>query len=453
MSMSGRLALFSIAFIFLLEITFLVPALTFYRFNRLQERVDDAALVAEALLSTPNPQIDTDQSKELLESAKILDLAIVREDRRERLLLPNNTFTISNVVNLTEMTVFQIMLNGMSCITSNPNGVMLVVGQPQNGFSKIETAVEEAPICNDVRKFGFNLLIMSMIISMLAGCILFVTVSRQFVRPILFLTKAITNFQGSKNPRVKVEARSKIKEFYDAEVSLRQMQKRIAKSMRQKERLANLGESVAKIQHDLRNMLSTAHMVADNLEDSDDPKVRKSAPRLVRAIDRAIELSSQTLEYGRVGERKARVESVDLWEIIAEIVEEETDLVRDQSVEITFDCGNDIFATADRSFVRRIIQNLVRNARQILEEGDGGTIHVLAETNDDKIHISVSDNGPGMSEVAMDGLFQPFKGSSRIGGTGLGLAISKELSELMHGKLELASSNASGTIFVLILPK
>ncbi len=451
--MSGRLALFSIVFIFLLEITFLVPSLTFYRFNRLQERVDDAALVAEALLSSPNTELDTEQSEALLESAKILDLAIVRADRRERLLLPKNTFTISKTVNLTEMSIFQIMLNGLSCLVSNPNGVMLVVGQPVNGYSKIETSVEEAPICKDVRIFGFNLLLISMIISLLAGLILFVAVSRQFVRPILFLTKAITSYQGSKNPQIKVEARSKIKEFYNAEVSLGKMQKRISSAMSQKERLANLGESVAKIQHDLRNMLSTAHMVADNLEDSHDPKVRKSAPRLVRAIDRAIELSSQTLEYGRVGERKARIEAVDLWETIAEIVEEETDLALSRSVDLTFECANDLFANADKSFTRRIIQNLVRNARQILEEDRGGVVHISAVESDDTIHISVSDNGPGMSDVAMDGLFQPFKGSSRVGGTGLGLSISKELSELMHGRLELTSSTSNGTAFVLILPK
>lgn len=453
MSMSGRLALFSITFIFLLEITFLVPSLTFYRFNRLQERVDDAALVAEALLSTPNSQLDTEQSEALLASAQILDLAIVREDRRERLLLPTNTFTISKVVNLTEMTAFQILLNGLSCLTSNPTGVMLVIGQPVNGYSKIETAIEESPICKDVKQFGLNLLLISMIISLLAGLLLFVAVRGQFVRPILFLTKAITNYQGSKNPSVKVEARSKIKEIYDAEVSLRQMQKRISNAMGQKERLANLGESVAKIQHDLRNMLSTAHMVADNLEDSEDPKVRKSAPRLVRAIDRAIQLSSQTLEYGRVGERKARIKPVDLWETIAEIVEEETDLIGKQSVEITFECANDIFTNGDQSFVRRVIQNLVRNARQILEEDSGGAIHIKVQDNGKETQIRVTDNGPGMSDIAMDGLFQPFKGSSRIGGTGLGLAISKELSELMNGRLELASTSPNGTSFVLILPK
>ena len=63
-----------------------------------------------------------------------------------------------------------------------------------------------------------------------------------------------------------------------AETALAAMQRTVTSSLKQRERLAQLGQAVAKISHDLRNVLSTSQILADRMEDSDDPAVRRAAP-------------------------------------------------------------------------------------------------------------------------------------------------------------------------------
>ncbi|HSA22150.1 MAG TPA: trigger factor, partial [Myxococcota bacterium] len=76
------------------------------------------------------------------------------------------------------------------------------------------------------------------------------------------------------------------------------------KALKQRERLAALGTAVTKINHDLRGVLATAQLVADRLSHSDNPDVKKMAPALVRSLDRAIALCSDTLNFTREGPPK-----------------------------------------------------------------------------------------------------------------------------------------------------
>ena len=73
-------------------------------------------------------------------------------------------------------------------------------------------------------------------------------------------------------------------------------------ALKQKERLAELGDAVSKIKYDLCNILATAQLVSDRLSDSGGPEVRRVTPTLISAIDRAVELCSQTLQFGRAEE-------------------------------------------------------------------------------------------------------------------------------------------------------
>src|SRR3546814_8638000 len=84
------------------------------------------------------------------------------------------------------------------------------------------------------------------------------------------------------------------------------MQARLRDDLTRKAHLAALGGAVAKINHDLRGILSSALLVSDRLESSDDPEVRRAAPTLVAAIERATALCSQTLDY--VGQAQPRSE-------------------------------------------------------------------------------------------------------------------------------------------------
>ena len=84
-----------------------------------------------------------------------------------------------------------------------------------------------------------------------------------------------------------------------AEAELDRMQADLRTALNSRARLAALGEAVAKINHDLRNMLTSAQIASERLAQSGDPKVAQALPRLERALDRAIKLATDVLAYGK----------------------------------------------------------------------------------------------------------------------------------------------------------
>src|SRR5260370_15900836 len=77
------------------------------------------------------------------------------------------------------------------------------------------------------------------------------------------------------------------------------LQRELRASLRQKSRLAEIGAATNKINHDLRNMLSTARLLSDRLARSDDQRTRALAPTILNTIDRAARLASDAIEYLR----------------------------------------------------------------------------------------------------------------------------------------------------------
>ena len=100
-----------------------------------------------------------------------------------------------------------------------------------------------------------------------------------------------------------ISASARKDEIGIAERELAAMQRDLYGFLQQKTRLAALGAAVARIQHDLRNILSNAQLASDRLARCDDPVVKRLAPRLVASIDRAVSLATNTLRYGRAEER------------------------------------------------------------------------------------------------------------------------------------------------------
>jgi signal transduction histidine kinase len=113
---------------------------------------------------------------------------------------------------------------------------------------------------------------------------------------------------------------------------------------------------------------------------------------------------------------------------------------------------SEIVVEADRDQLYRVFANLTRNASQVgarainIELGSDGS-------GDKYLVIDVSDDGPGMVKSARDGLFKAFAGSARKGGTGLGLVIVRDVMRAHGGEIELLSSDDTGTIFRLTLPR
>ncbi|MGZ5935291.1 MAG: sensor histidine kinase, partial [Rhizomicrobium sp.] len=239
-----------------------------------------------------------------------------------------------------------------------------------------------------------------------------------------------------------------------AERELAAMQRDLYGFLQQKTRLAALGAAVARIQHDLRNILSTAQLASDHLTTVQDPIVKRLAPRLVASIDRAVSLATNTLRYGRADERPPKRKILHLAPLVGEAGDAALD-ARIAPVSIAFDnqVGPDVEIDADPEQIYRIVLNLIRNSVEALvERGSEGWIRVSASRHGQRVRIEIIDNGPGIPPSVHAKLFQPFATAARSGGSGLGLAIARDLARAHGGDVVLVSTGDEGTVFRIEIP-
>ncbi len=225
--------------------------------------------------------------------------------------------------------------------------------------------------------------------------------------------------------------------------------------MQQKNHLAALGLAVSKINHDLRNLLTSAQLFSERLAKISDPHVQTFSPKLMRALQRAIAFCESTLSYGRVQEPPPDRRSVAL-DALVEEVRETLGLDPGGPVRWIGAVERGLAVDADPDQLFRILLNLARNAVQAIESRaarDPGTdqIRITGRREGAVVVIEVSDTGPGLPEKARAHLFEAFQGSTRTGSAGLGLAIAAELVRAHGGEIRLVDGTIGAT-FSLTIP-
>jgi len=174
--------------------------------------------------------------------------------------------------------------------------------------------------------------------------------------------------------------------------------------------------------------------------------VRRVAPRLLDAIDRAVALCTRTLDFSREDTPPLARSRFPLAPLIDEIGPGLA--VSEHDLAIEDEIPPDLIVEADRDQLYRVFLNLARNA----VEAGAHRLRFSAVREAATIAIEVTDDGHGLPPKARENLFRPFFGSARPGGSGLGLAIARELARAHGGELSLASSTGAGTVFRLTLP-
>ena len=295
---------------------------------------------------------------------------------------------------------------------------------------------------------------MTAFVSAVAGGLVYLSLNLFLVRPMQRITRGMEMFRADPDdPRATVKFSGRRDEVGRAEVELARMQADVRAALNSRARLAALGEAVAKINHDLRNMLTSAQIASERLAASDDPDVGRALPRLERALDRAVKLASHVLAYGRSQEPAPEARPAPLAEAVEMAAEEarlsEDGVRRDSAI----DPADQVLADPDQ--LHRILVNLMRNAREAIEQQsgrEGGVVRVELLREDGVSLIRLSDDGPGVPDKVRERLFLPFAGSGRPGGAGRGLAIARELAQGHGGDLVLARSGPQGATFERRLP-
>lgn len=453
-TLSGRFLVLTVLFVMLGEILIFVPSVARFREDYLLLRLERAQIASLSLLA--DDMIAPDLEKELLENAGVYNVVLRRDEVRQLILSSPLPGPVSQTFDLRDVGAVTLMRDAIVCLLKSGGGVIRVMGEPvQQGGQLIEVTMDSAPMRTAMRDYGLRILMLSAVISAITAGFLFLAVRALLVRPIKRVVEAMRFYADApEDARRVIEPGARTVELRQAEEALRLMQTQLTGALRQKERLAQLGGAVAKISHDLRNILTTAQLFTDRMEQSQDPSVRRVVPKLINSISRAVNLCESTLSFGKAEEPPPKLERFALYPLLADLVESETVAAGAQNLTIETDVPPGMMLRADPEQINRVLSNLVRNARQALTGAEmPGRIAVTAHENANEWMIEVADNGPGLPEKARAHLFEAFQGGARSGGFGLGLAIAAELMRGHGGKLMLAETGPGGTRFVLHLPK
>jgi signal transduction histidine kinase len=450
-SLSARVLLLTIFFVMLGEILIYAPSAGRFRYEYLRDRLATAHVAVLALLATPDYMVSDSLQAELLKHAGAYVVGLKQPNGIKLMMhAKEGVPAIDAMYDLTQRNFFGLIGDALASIAHPANRILRVVGpSPKTPGAVVEIVVDEAPMRSALIEYSERVLALSIVISLLTASLVYLSLQWLMIRPMRRLTESMVAFRSDpENASLAGRPSQRSDEIGVAERELVQMQAGLRAALKQKTRLAALGGAVTKINHDLRNILSTARLVSDRLLASDDPTVRRNSRALLAAIDRAVELCSATLNFTREGPPVLEQTSFPLAELIEEVA-----LTLPVPAEGEPPLRNHVPATliveADRSQLFRIFANLTQNAAQ----AGANRIEITARREGERIIAEVSDNGPGLAPRARDNLFQPFAGSARPGGSGLGLAIVRELARAHGGNIRLLRSTAEGTVFAVELPQ
>lgn len=453
-TLSGRFLLLTVAFVMLAEVLIFVPSIARYRVDYLQLRLEKAQIASLALLATEDvimPELEA----ELLANAEVFNVVLRRDEVRQLVLSSPIPEPVHATYDLRMAGPYELIRDALAVLVDPAEHVVRVIGNPvREAGLLIEVTLRTGPLRASMIDYGLRILGLSALISMVAAGLLFLSVRRLLVVPIRRVVRHMQAYaEAPEDARRVIAPTSHVVELRDAEEALQSMQTQLTGALRQKERLAQLGGAVAKISHDLRNILTTAQLFADRIGDSADPAVARAAPKLVGSITRAVNLCESTLAFGKAEEHPPRLTRLNLRRLVEDVAEGEG-LSATSEPTCLIDVPPGLMIRADDEQLHRVLANLVRNARQAIEAaGHPGTIEIGGGEGEAEWWIRVGDTGPGLPPKAREHLFTAFQGGTRKGGSGLGLAISAELVRGHGGRLELLKTDEQGTEFLIRLPK
>ena len=233
--------------------------------------------------------------------------------------------------------------------------------------------------------------------------------------------------------------------------------KRMEEELVQSQKLAVLGEAAARIAHEIRNPLTplqtTIYRLKERFKDSSErDEILEMLETMSRKVEDLIAMANRFSEFAKMPEPKP--EPLDLNKVVTQVLTlfDATlggiTVVKDLSTELP-----QVFADATQ--IRRLIENLVKNAIEAMDKGGTLTIRTHPVTDDRSkvpayVRLEVSDTGAGIPDEIRDKIFEPYH-TTKPSGSGLGLAVVHRIVKDHGGRIDFETSS-KGTTFRVDLP-
>jgi signal transduction histidine kinase len=453
--LSGKLLLLTILFVMIAEVLIYVPSIANFRLNWLNDRLAAAHTAALVLDAAPSGMVPDSLARQILQSVGAHAVVVKTGTQRRLLAAAQMPPATHHNIDMRSVTWHEAIIDAFDTLLSNDNDIMRVVAPAPMDGDFLEIVLDEAPLRQAMLRFSTNILLLSLLISCITATLVYFALHHLLVRPMRRITANLVRFHADpENPLSVIAPSGRRDEIGQAERELSVMQRDLASMLQQKSRLAALGLAVSKINHDLRNLLTSAQLFSEGLSVIPDPKVQRFAPKLMRALERAIAFCQSTLSYGRVQEPPPDRRMVEVEKVVEE-VHETLGLAESQIAWIAA-IERGLIVDADPDQLLRVLLNLARNAVQALEtrapnDPARDQVRITGRREGAVVVIEVSDTGPGFPALAREHLFEPFQTAARTGGTGLGLVIAAELVRAHGGEIKLVEGTIGAT-FRLTIP-
>jgi len=455
-SLSARVLLLTVFFVMLAELMIWTPSISRFRKVYLEERVVRAHLATLTLDALPEGSVGMELEDKLLFHAEAYGIALSQPDKRMLMVSKEMPPKVDLKVDLSDDTFVVWVKGAFDTLAQDKNRILRVMGKSQKDPNvMVELIMDETPMREAMYQYSTRILNVSIGISLFTAVLVYLSLQWLMIRPMRRIAANISAFRRAPEDATReIRPSGRRDEIGITERELANMQDEVRHALLQKNRLATLGAAVAKINHDLRNSLAVAVLAFDKLVNVDDPEVKRTLPRLYNAIDRAVKLCSQTLNYVGDSTPQLDITQLDIRELLEEVeanlnAADEFDQTPRQIPDIHWENNlpPGLMIAGDRQQLFRVFSNLATNAI----EAHASTIRLTAVTGIDQISIDFSDDGEGLPDKAKQRMFQPFAGSSKEGGTGLGLVIVREIIKAHGGDVVFVEAE-SGAIFRLVFP-
>jgi signal transduction histidine kinase len=445
------------------EVLVYLPSAGNFRQSWLNDRLRIGIVAARVLDAVPDvmnlPAMLTDR---LLKSAGAIAIVYRRDGQSQLIELDEKPMPREAVtVDMRQTDYPTLIMGALDTLVNGGGRTLRILGDgdesdaTSNQNAQVEVLMDEAPLRADLVSYSWSIVLISLLVTVLTAVVLYLLVSRLLIAPIRRLTENMVAYRmAPENATLIISPTRRKDEIGIVENELAAMETDIFSMLRQRRHLADLGLAVAKINHDLRNTLTSAQLLSDQVVALDDPKIQRLAPRLVQSMDKAVAFAQSVLDYGRQSGTPPKPVPVDLRALVDESAID-AGLRSNPDIAFVNEVPDDVAVRADPEQLARVFVNLLRNAREALEAASerpsDPAVKVRYARTGSTITLAFEDNGPGLPPRARENLFVAFEGSAKAGGTGLGLAIAREL-VMAHGGTLGYTPLEPGTRFEVTLP-